>query len=450
MDEDDIEALRKENRILRKQLARANTNRARLEDDRERASAFHRRVIEQLQDAEQGSRASELQAQRANQAKSLFLANMSHEIRTPLNGLVGTQDLLARTHLDAKQTHLVQVAQKSARALLTVIDDILDFSKIEAGRLELESVCFDPRAVIHDVTMVFAHAAESKGLDLSYQVASNFPVTGWADEVRVRQVLTNLVSNAIKFTDRGEVIVRGRVLESESASARVEFSVTDTGPGIPPERQSLLFERFTQLDASTTRRFGGTGLGLAICSRLSGLMGGRVTVNSEEGRGSTFRFEIDLASESPQRAPSVVRRREEPSIDPSSSNLVLVVEDNEINQLVVAEILKEAGFEVSLADNGREAIDRLESEPVDLVLMDCQMPICSGFEATEEIRRREEDGECFARNGLRLPILALTANVVTGVREQCEATGMDDYLTKPIDREAMLDSIDNWLTAQPA
>jgi signal transduction histidine kinase/ActR/RegA family two-component response regulator len=385
-------------------------------------------------------------AEQASRAKSRFLANMSHEIRTPMNGVLGMTELLQRTELTAKQRQYATTAERSARALLGVINDVLDFSKIEAGRVELESVPFSVHAVAQDVVDLFRESARAKGIRLSCAVDAALPEELSGDPTRLRQVLVNLVGNAVKFTDSGEVRLRVANCEARRrGTCGVQVEVVDTGIGMNEEAKRELFRPFSQAESATTRRFGGTGLGLAISQHLVVLMGGSIEVESRAGEGSTFRFRVAL--------PMVETKAEAgaAATDGSARHIsrgcsVLLVEDNAVNRLVAEAMLEQAGCVVRHAATGAEALLVMEREPIDLVLMDCQMPVMDGFEATRRLREREMAVGAEAR----LPVVALTANAIQGDREACLAAGMDDYLAKPFSRDALLRVLARWLPSAAA
>lgn len=522
----------------------------------------------------------------ANQAKSSFLAHMSHEIRTPLNGVIGMLELLTSTRLDERQSHYLRIASSSASTLLSLINDVLDFSKIEAGKLDLEQADCQLHLLLEDVAEMFSHRAVAKKLELSCRIHPSVPMLVKTDPERLRQVLINLTNNALKFTQAGEVRIRAEVSNRDGDQARLRFEIHDTGIGIPPERRSRLFSAFSQIDASTTRKFGGTGLGLAICKQLIELMGGQIGCESQPGIGSTFWFELPVqvletdlppahlgcevfrglrvaavddtetnleiireqlqnwglevdtyddpqafltaiaaAAESSRpfhfavldhQMPGIdglqlgIRIRQQPvhrdlrmliltsadvlldrseamrqgfdgvltkpirasrlmdlmmqllhdhptnlpaelpdlatdSVPTGAGQKILVAEDNEINQQVTREVLRSAGYEPTLVGNGREAVDAVQRSSYDAVLMDCQMPEMDGFEATREIRRLEGSGVRLTSDGSPIPVIALTANAVRGDKERCLAAGMNDYATKPIDRQQLLRSLANWL-----
>jgi signal transduction histidine kinase/CheY-like chemotaxis protein len=381
-------------------------------------------------------------AEDAGRFKSEFLANMSHEIRTPMNGVMGMISLVLDQTTDPSQREQLQVAHNAAQSLVTILNDILDLSKIEAGKLTIETFDFDLRSTVREAVRMFEIAAQDKKLELTLDIGPGCPQWVMGDAVRLRQVLVNLVGNAVKFTPKGAV----RVTVQPSQPGSVRFQVSDTGIGVPPEKRNAIFEPFTQGDGSHTRQFGGTGLGLTITRRLVGLLGGSVWVESEAGQGSTFFVDLPLAEAVGPPASELSGYGLAPV--PRGPLDVLVAEDNPVNQLVVGAMLRRQGHTVTLANNGDEAYRHFLAERFDLVLMDIQMPGVDGLQATrlireEEMRRRSAGsaGSAGDSPGTHLPILALTAHAAMALREQCPAAGMDGVLTKPIDLATLASAV---------
>ncbi|MBX7232681.1 MAG: response regulator [Bdellovibrionales bacterium] len=378
----------------------------------------------------------------SSKMKSQFLANMSHEIRTPINGILGMTRLILDTDLSQTQKEYAQIIHDSAESLLSVISDILDFSKIETGKISFEIIEFDLNYLLENLVQIYTNSAQRKNISLQFH-GPEISTLYMSDPIRVRQILNNLIQNAVKFTFSGNINIECRILSECEEKTRFRFEVSDTGIGISKKSIDRLFQVFTQGDESTTRKFGGTGLGLAISKRLVDLFGGTIGVNSVLNKGSTFWFEIEMIKGSPIAFHSFKEKNNQKieSVWDEQRFKILAAEDNQVNQIVIKKVLEKLGFIVDVAGNGFEVMTALKKDQYDLILMDCQMPEMDGYETTKNIRKNKDIKIS------KIPIIAMTANVIKGDKEKCLDVGMNDYISKPIQIDHLRDILRRWLPA---
>lgn len=440
----------------------------RVKERTEKLIKINDQLLKEIQNREQTERelaAARDQAIEASRLKSEFLANVSHEIRTPLNGMLGMLSILSESGLRDELDDYVRTAYRSGGILLNLINDLLDFSKVEAGKIELEHIPYDLHAIVKDLQQLFYEQTANKGLDLDKSIDDEIPQVIAGDPWRLRQILINLIGNAVKFTEKGTVRLAVKLEHAGAAHYALRFEICDTGVGIAKEDLSRIFESFTQADGSTTRRFGGTGLGLTISKKLVELMGGKIGVESELGKGSTFWFSIPQGKVSqaqkqalfdnargqlhrPAQVAVLGRNSQEIKSSAESASIgerqlrVLLVEDDAVNQKVATKMLQKMQCDVDIRGNGALAIDAVKSEPYDLIFMDCFMPEVDGFEAARLIRAFEEQNP----QRKRTPIIAMTANVRKQDQDRCYAAGMDDFVAKPVSMDALRQVISRWQT----
>jgi len=435
-------------------LIEDNYRQYRINQDREKeyAKRLEREIAAQTSEL----REKNIQLEKFSRMQSDFLANMSHELRTPMNAIIGFADLLSETALDEDQKEYTEIISQSADSLLVLINDILDLAKIEAGKLDLEQASFDLNDLAKNVVVMFKIPAEEKNIALSLSIDQKLPQTVVGDSVRLKQVLVNLVGNAMKFTENGGIDILVEYEQEPHGIERVKFSVRDTGIGIPPERQDAIFDKFTQADGTTTRKYGGTGLGLAICEQLVGLMNGEIGLESEVGKGSTFFFTIPLNRQESGAAEESLHPQTVEAFQPAGqkgigNGKILLVEDNQVNQRLASIILQQQGHEFEVAEDGLEALEKLGGEKYDIVLMDIQMPHMDGMTATKKIRAIEADPAVIGQfaslkdRAQPITIIGLTAHARKEDEMACLEAGMNGYLSKPIHKEKLVAILNKYM-----
>lgn len=405
--------------------------------DNRRVCLFFIRNIAERKQSEAALVSARVTAEAASQAKTQFLTNMTHEMRTPMNGIIGMAEILKQEQLGHTANGYVEKIHRSGRALLGVVNDVLDFSKIEAGHLDMERVVFDLPHVLQDVYDLYVDSAHAKNITLKWDVPRTLPPFVFGDPSRLRQILSNLVANAVKFTESGNIELR----VTHQAPDTVRFEILDTGIGIPPEKQAMIFDAFVQVDGSATRRFGGAGLGLTLTRQIVTLMGGEMGFNSTLGKGSRFWFAVPLPR-SAQHHPAAATSPAAVNAQQFAGKSILLVEDDESNAEIAMVLLEQFGPSVTHAVNGALAVAAYRGTPFDMVFMDCQMPVMDGFEATRQIRAIETADSTRRHT----PIVALTAHSFAGYRDECIAVGMDDYMTKPVSTEDFRAMLNRWVS----